>query len=64
MRTRLSLWRLLDRLTSFMPGPPDKKPRPTVIPDPNEPGISDATRRARLRLWRHRYEKQGKGGYR
>jgi hypothetical protein len=59
-----SLWRLLDRLTSFLPGPPDGHPPPSTLPDPNEPGISQRTRRARLRLWRHRYEKGGKGGYR
>jgi hypothetical protein len=58
------MWSLLDRLTAFLPGPPSRHPPPSTLPDPNEPGISPATRRARLRLWRHRYEKQGKGGYR
>ena len=64
MTAHESLWRLLDRLTSFLPSAPDGRPPRSSLPDPNEPGISQRTRRARWRLWRHRYEKGGKGGYR
>ena len=61
MTARESLWRLLDRLTSFLPSPPDGRPPPSTLPDPNEPGISERRRRARLRLWLQRYDKGGKG---
>jgi hypothetical protein len=39
---------------------PERRPRRA----PMRPGLSTETRLARWRLWRHRYEKQGKGGYR
>ncbi|MFO7532976.1 MAG: hypothetical protein R6W93_10975 [Candidatus Limnocylindrales bacterium] len=46
MSTRDSLWRVLERLISFLPSGPEDQPGPTSIPDPNEPGISAAARRA------------------
>jgi len=61
MSARDSLRRFLERLISFVPSGPEDQPRPTAIPDPNEPGISAETRRARLRLTLKRYEKQGRG---
>ena len=64
MAVREHVWRALDRLMSFVPGPPDGRPPPTTVPDPNEPGISESTRRARLSLLLKRYEKSGKGGHR
>lgn len=61
MSARDSLRRFLERLISFLPSGPEDQPRPTSIPDPNEPGISAETRRARLRLTLQRYEKKGRG---
>ena len=61
MSARDSLWRVLERLISFLPSGPDDQPSPTSIPDPNEPGISAEARRARLRLTLQRYEKKGRG---
>ena len=62
MARRTYLWRLLDRLISYLPSGPDERPHPTSVPDPNEPGISAETRQARLRLLLQRYEKGGRGG--
>lgn len=64
MRIPGRLWRVLDRLTAFLPGQPKEIPAASLILDPDEPGISEETRLARRRLWRQRYEKAGKGGYR
>ena len=58
------LWRLLDRLTAFLPGPPDGKPSTTVLPDPQQEGLTETERVSRWRLWRQRLEKAGRGGYR
>ncbi len=53
--------RLLERMLSFVPsGPEDERDTP-LLPDPNEPGISAETRRARLRLRLHLLEKKGRG---
>jgi hypothetical protein len=59
-----SLWRLVERLTAFLPSPPADREHPSSVPDPQEPGISTDERVARWRLWRHGKEKAGKGGYR
>ena len=61
MSARDALRRFLERLLSFVPSGPEDEPRPTSIPDPNEPGISAETRRTRLRLTLQRYEKKGRG---
>lgn len=61
MSARDSLWRVLERLISFLPSGPDDQPSPTSVPDPNEPGISAEARRARLHLTLQRYEKKGRG---
>lgn len=63
MKVRERLWRVLDRLLFFLPGPPDGRAKPSVMPDPAEPGITDAERLARRKLWRMRYTKSGKGGH-
>jgi len=62
MTARESLWRLLDRLTCYLSGPPDGRPAPSTLPDPDEPGISGRTQKARRRLWRRRYQKRPQGG--
>ena len=64
MPTRRRLLRLLDRLTSFVPGPPTMDPDPTAVPDPDDPRADAETRIARRRLWSHKYRKRGKGGFR
>ena len=62
MAIRERLWRLLDRLTAFVPGSPAELAAYTTVPDPDEKGVSPETRAARLRLRRYRYVKRGKGG--
>jgi hypothetical protein len=64
MRVTGRFWRMVDRLTAFLPVPPEESERPSVVPDPQEPGISNDERISRWRLWRHGKEKAGKGGYR
>jgi hypothetical protein len=64
MSRRDELWRILDRLTAFLPGASNERAEVLTTPSPNEPGLDTETRRARWRLWRHRYAKQGRGGYR
>jgi hypothetical protein len=61
MARRSDLWRFFVRLVSYLPSGPEDDPRPTSIPDPNEPGINAEARQARLRLLLQRYEKEGKG---
>lgn len=61
MRRRRHLWRRLERLTSFLPGGPEDPPHHRSVPDPNEPGISAETRRARLRLLLQLHDKKGRG---
>jgi hypothetical protein len=56
------LWRLLGRLFAHVPSGPDERPYPAWLPDPNEPGISAETRRARLRLLLQIHEKKSRGG--
>ena len=56
------LWRLLERLTSFVPSGPDQRRYPASLPDPDEPGISAETRQARLRLLLQIHEKKSRGG--
>ena len=53
MSRRSQFLRLLERLTSFVPGPPSMRPDASV-----------ETRRARHRLWSHKYRKRGKGSVR
>ncbi|MBP1704750.1 MAG: hypothetical protein H6Q36_489 [Chloroflexi bacterium] len=62
MAAKERLLRLLDRLTALVPGSPAEPTMYTTVPDPDERGISDETRQARLRLRRYRFEKRGKGG--
>jgi hypothetical protein len=64
MARRRSLLRLLDLLTSFLPGGPDEGSLPASVPDPDEPGISPEARVARRRLLLKRYEKEGRGSVR
>ena len=64
MGTKQRLLRLLDRLMSFVPGPPSMGPDPSVVPDPDDPHADVETRQARRRLWSHKYRKRGKGGFR
>lgn len=64
MADRARLVRLLDRLTGFIPGPPAQRPDVRSVPDADDPRVSPETRRARRQLWRQKYEKAGKGGYR
>ncbi len=64
MSRRRRLLSVLDRLTSFLPGPPTTRPDPSVVPDPDDPRASVETRQARRRLWSHKYRKRGKGGFR
>lgn len=61
MAHRSYLRRLLDRLVSSLPAGPEDHSRPPSIPDPDEPGISPETRKARLRLLLQRYEKGSRG---
>ena len=53
--------RLLEHLFSLIPSGPDDRPKPTTIPDPNEPGISAKARQVRLRLLLQRYQKNSRG---
>ncbi len=53
--------RLLDRLLSVLPAPPDERPRSSSLPDPNEPGISAEEREHRLRLMTTLLEKRTRG---
>ena len=62
MVRRSYMRRLLDRLVSYLPTGPDERTHPPSLPDPNEPGISPETRKARLRLLLQRYEKGSRGG--
>ena len=62
MARRPFLRRFLERLISIVPSGPDDRSRPASIPDPNEPGISAETRRARLSLLLQQHEKKGRGG--
>ena len=55
------LTRWLERLISRVPSGPDDPPRHPFIPDPNEPGISAETRRARLDLLMQLHAKNGRG---
>lgn len=64
MTIRDAVWRTLDRLTAFLPSPPGQRSDPPITPNPDDPGLDPETRLARWRLWRRRYEKQGKGGFR
>ena len=64
MSTKRRLLHLLDRLSSFVPGPPTMGPDPSSVPDPNDPHVSVETRIARRRLWSHKYRKRGRGGFR
>ncbi len=64
MTARESIWRMIDRLMSFLPGPPDEQTRPSSFPDPNEPGLSPREREARLELMRKSLGKDGHGGFR
>ena len=61
LASRKSLMRLLERLLSVVPSGPDDETLPTSLPDPNEPGISAETRKARLRLMLYLHEKKGRG---
>ena len=61
MSARDSLRRFLERVISFVPSGPEDQVRSTSIPDPNEPGISAETRRARLRPTLQRYENYAVG---
>ena len=62
MPRRSYLKRLLDSLVSLAPSGPEERSHPPSIPDPDEPGISPATREARLRLLMQRHEKASRGG--
>ena len=62
MARRTNLWRWFDRLISFVPSGPHERPHPASLPDPNEPGISAETRRARMQLLLQIHEKKSRGG--
>ncbi len=62
MADHANLWRLFERLISFVPSEPDQRRHPASLPDPNEPGISAETRQARLRLLLQIHEKKSRGG--
>ena len=54
--------RLLDRLLSVLPAPPDEQAsRSPLMPDPNEPGITPEGREHRLRLMTTSLEKRTRG---
>jgi hypothetical protein len=54
--------RLLDRLLSVLPAPPDEQAgRSPLLPDPNEPGITPEEREHRLRLMTTTLEKRTRG---
>jgi hypothetical protein len=60
MADRDLLWRVLDRLTAFLPSGPRERPSSPSRPDPYEPGISGQTRTARLRMLHFRHGKPKK----
>jgi len=60
MADREWLWRMVDRLTAFLPSGPEARPPSPTRPDPFAPGISQQTRRARMRMFGYRHGKPKK----